>query len=87
MTGVQYHQLTEFLQAFIRGTDRSKAHAAAIEGFLIEHLYEDEAFEDLIEGLARYQPGGGAFLYDEHALLPLVAAAMEEVKKRSSATG
>lgn len=44
MTAAQYHQLGKLLHTFWNGADRSKAHAAVLEGFLIEHLYEDETF-------------------------------------------
>jgi len=79
-------RLQELLQAFLDGHDQSKQQAGFLEGHLIECFYDDEAFQDLLGALACYQPGGGDFLYDEAALLPLVTAALKEVKKRLAAS-
>lgn len=80
-------KLKALLEAFLHKGQRSKEHAAKIEGHLIEHYYEEVAFADLLEALARYQPGGGEFLYDEGSITPLIIESLREVEKRNQKEG
>ena len=67
----------ELLRSFVQDVDRSVAAARQLEGALATQFPEDERFEHLLLALASYQPGGGEFLYDEKALLPLCRAALD----------
>lgn len=66
----------------MRGDDRSAAFASKIEGFVIEHFYENEALQDLLEALASYSPGGGEFLYDEAALSKVIERSLHVLRQQ-----
>ena len=50
------------LEIFIKKQDRSIHWAKSVETIIDE---TDGEFDELIEHLASYQPGGGEFLYNE----------------------
>lgn len=69
----------ELLRRFVDGEDRSVTAARQLEGALAERFPDDERFEDLLDALASYRPGGGEFLYDEKRIVPLCRAALESL--------
>ena len=73
-------KLRNMLEVFVSGNDRSAAFSSKIEGFLIEHFYEDEDFQDLLLALASYSPCGGDFLYDEAALLKVIEGSLNVLR-------
>lgn len=56
------------LERFLRGEDRSLRFVNAIEAHLDKNFRGTPIYEDLIEPLATYRPGGGEFLIDEDEL-------------------
>jgi hypothetical protein len=60
--------LTELMEAFIAGRDRSMKHVDRIEGILIKRFRGTELFEELSPAVASYRPGGGQHYYDEEQL-------------------
>lgn len=64
------------LQRFITGEDQSLALAGDLEGALTETFAKDERFEDLLDALASYRPGGGPYLYNESQLVLKCQAAL-----------
>lgn len=72
--------LKTMLREFIRGDDHSKAAASRIEGYVVEHHYDDERFSNLLHVLSSYQPGGGEFLFDEGRLLQECRAVLKEIE-------
>jgi hypothetical protein len=42
--------------------------AGALVGVILEEFPDDERFEDILDVLAQYTPGGGQFLFDEKRL-------------------
>jgi hypothetical protein len=75
-------RLEEMLVSFVDGTDRSLRFANEIEGVLLDHFRDDEAFEDLLIALASYRPGGGDYLYDEDSLRRVCSEALTDVRAR-----
>jgi hypothetical protein len=73
------HDVRELLKRFVLGPDRGIEAARAIEGAIALQFPDDERFEDLLDALASYQPGGGEYLYDVNAILPLCRAALESL--------
>lgn len=69
----------EMLRSFVEGGDRSVSAARQLEGALAERFPDDERFEELLDALASYQPGGGELMYDEKRILPLCRAALESL--------
>lgn len=60
--------LIQSLRDFVENRDRSLAAAGRLEVALDALFPEDEAVQDVVLALASYRPGGGDFLYDEHAI-------------------
>jgi hypothetical protein len=56
------------METFIRGDDRSVSLVNKIEESLRQHFRGEPIYEELVEDLATYSPGGGEFLTDERAL-------------------
>jgi hypothetical protein len=56
------------MEAFIRGDDQSLNFVNTIEDHLNKWFRGEELYEELIEDLATYSPGGGEFLVDEKEL-------------------
>jgi hypothetical protein len=67
------------LRRFVEGGDRSAAAARQLESALAKRFPDDERFEELLDALASYQPGGGEFLFDEEQVLPLCRAALRSL--------
>jgi hypothetical protein len=70
-------QLRRMLEMFVSGEDRSLALAGAIEGALDELMGEVEPFASVALALASYRPGGGALLYGEAEIVPMLARALQ----------
>lgn len=66
--GAAKSDLRKLLTRFVAGEDISLEFARTIEIFLADHFRGVDDFESLREALARYQPGGGEYLYDEASL-------------------
>jgi len=62
-------ELRVMINRFLSGEDRSLRFANQIERYLDEHFRGTPIYEELIEPLATYRPGGGEFLIDENDLL------------------
>jgi hypothetical protein len=73
-------ELSAMLRQFISGDDRSLHAAGRIEGALVEAFPNDERFEDLLDALASYQPGGGPLLYGEEAIVVKCRAALMRIE-------
>jgi hypothetical protein len=58
-------QLHLLLDKFIKGENQSLNFAEEIEGTIAENYPDDERFNELLDVLASYRPGGGEFLFDE----------------------
>jgi len=56
------------IETFIRGDDRSLNFVDRIEGLLRQSFRNDPIYEELVDDLARYSPGGGKSLVDEDGL-------------------
>jgi len=56
------------IKRILEERDFSVAAAANLESAIAESFAEDERFEDLLDVLASYRPGGGEFLFDEEKL-------------------
>jgi|HubBroStandDraft_6_1064221.scaffolds.fasta_scaffold179995_2 hypothetical protein len=56
------------MERFLRGEDRSVRFTNQIETFMSENFGGTDIYEELIEDLATYSPGGGEFLMDEDRL-------------------
>jgi hypothetical protein len=69
------------LEAFVRGDDRSAAYANKVEGFLIEHFYDDDEFQGLLTALASYSPGGGDLLYDEEGMIKVMEGTLNSLRR------
>ncbi len=67
------------IEAFIESDDHSETSVNKIEGFVIEHFYEDEEFQDLLVALASYSPNGGEFLYDEKQITNIFKTTLESL--------
>lgn len=63
--GVACRQLRELMERFLRGEDRSVRFTNQIEAFMSEKFRRTDIYEELMEDLATYSPGGGEFLIDE----------------------
>ncbi|MEA2604012.1 MAG: hypothetical protein QOF89_5004 [Acidobacteriota bacterium] len=69
-------EIQELLETFTSGRDRSLGLAGRLEVALDDVFPEDERFEDLVLALASYRPGGGDYLYDAEAILPMAYRAL-----------
>jgi hypothetical protein len=67
-------QLIEMLEAFVDGRDCSYDYVERIAGFLTDHFYDDEEFQELLEAVASYSPQGGEYLHDERSLCKLIVS-------------
>ncbi|MCP4402047.1 MAG: hypothetical protein GY801_32695 [bacterium] len=61
-------ELCSLLDIFIHDENRSLNFAEELEAAFAEAFPEDERFEDFMDVLASYSPGGGAYLFDEKTL-------------------
>lgn len=68
MKKLSVSELCMLLEKFINGENQSINFAAEIETAFAETFPEDERFDDLMDILASYHPGGGELLYDENQL-------------------
>jgi hypothetical protein len=68
------------LRRFISGEDRSSQMAGEIESAIASAFPDDERFEDFLHALASYRPGGGAFLYNEEAMMTKCQAVLPVVE-------
>jgi hypothetical protein len=74
-------RLIDALAVFVDGEDRSFEHADRILGILVEYFYEDERFDDLMEMLARYEPEGGEYLYNEPQALKKCRSVLKKLNR------
>lgn len=77
-------QLREGLRDFVENRDRSLAAAGRLEVALDALFPEDEAMQDVVLALASYRPGGGEFLYDEHAISKLCLWVLSQLDSAST---
>ena len=56
------------LERIVKDRDFSISAAEALEGKIIESYPNDNRFEDLLDVIASYRPGGGKLLFDEKKL-------------------
>ncbi len=56
------------VERIVRERDFSLNAADALVAAILEEFPEDERFEDILDVLAQYRPGGGQFLFDEKRL-------------------
>jgi hypothetical protein len=68
------------LQKFIHGADRSLRFAGEIEASIDEIFPDDDYFQDIVEALSSYRPGGGEFLYDEEEIARMLKRALDKLK-------
>lgn len=61
-------EMRVMMDRFIRGDDRSLRFANEIEAFLDRYFRGTPIYDELIEPLATYRPGGGEFLINEEEL-------------------
>jgi hypothetical protein len=61
-------RLRAMLDRFVRGEDRSVRYANEIEELLSRDFRNTPIYDELVEDLATYRPGGGQFLIDEPRL-------------------
>ena len=80
-TSQELNPILDLLDKFVRGDDRSLSLAGEIEVALDRAFPEDEAIQDVVLALASYRPGGGAFLYDEAAMIPKCKWVREEIRR------
>lgn len=78
--------LIQALDQFISGGDRSVVSARRIEEQMLEIFSEDEEFEEALHYLSLYQPGGGEYLYDMRAILPVLKFARAQAERRRSSS-
>ena len=78
-------QLHALLDAFEKGRSRSLQDAREIEGFIASHFPQEHPLQELAEGLAQYQPGGGDLLYSEAEILPRVSFWLQRIRTESIA--
>jgi hypothetical protein len=74
--------LQQMLEAFIGAGDRSVLAANSIEALLLDSFPDDDRFQDLLIGLASYQPLGGEYLYDQGSIRPVCAAALIQIQSQ-----
>lgn len=72
-------RLKESLEALICHYDEGANRVANLEAVLISEFYEDDRFDDLLEAVARFKPGGGEYLYSESDILKFAKSAMREL--------
>lgn len=56
------------LQRIVAQRDFSLNAADALVAVILKEFPDDQRFEELLDILAQYRPGGGEFLYNEKAL-------------------
>jgi hypothetical protein len=68
VTSANHQRILYLLKRFVANEERSLNLAGELEGELARVFPEDERFEDLIDALAAYRPGGGEYLYDDERI-------------------
>ena len=56
------------LERIVKDRDFSRSAAESLESEILKTCPDDQRFEDLLDVLASYQPGGGKLLFDEKQL-------------------
>jgi hypothetical protein len=77
-------ELRRLLRIFVNGVDRSIGLAGEIETRMRGLFPDDPRFEDFVDQLAQYQPGGGEFLYNDEQLLPSVRWVLAQLEVAKS---
>lgn len=72
-------RLKESLDALICHYDAAANKVANLEAVLVREFYEDERFDDLLEAVARFKPGGGEYLYSEKEIQKLAKSAAKKL--------
>ena len=72
-------KLNKCIDNFLSEEDISKENVGLIEYYLIS-LFPEELFEETIEKLASYEPGGGDFLYDKNDIKKELEYIKKELK-------
>ena len=75
-------ELVDLLERFRAGPNRSIEAANAIEGHVVRHFCGDDDYQALLQALACYRPEGGAYLFDEAAMLSVVRNELARLRKK-----
>jgi hypothetical protein len=73
------------LQSFVCGRDRTPAFVDQIAGLLIHapEFHDTELYDELIDAVTCYRPGGGEGLYDEEAVASAFRDALHELASQA----
>lgn len=77
-------EIVKLISRFLTGQERSLKIAGEIEGAIAQAFPGDERFEDVLDALASYQPGGGLFLYDENAMIKKLEWTLSVLESKST---
>jgi hypothetical protein len=61
-------QVKSAIEQILLRRDFSLSAADALVSAILQEFPEDQRFEDILDVLAQYRPGGGEFLFDEKKL-------------------
>lgn len=74
-------RLFELANVFLSGKNRSIGLVNEIEGLLIEEFLDTQLFEELIDALALYNPGGGSHYVDDDEMALVLADALGKLPR------
>lgn len=75
-------ELEILARAILRG-DRSLEAARSLEVYIVEKYLEDDRFDELIEALSLYSPGGGREYFTHDELAEVAGRTLKQINNES----